>query len=111
MDNDFEAIRNSANEDANLAGDSLAKDEEDKLAKEHRKAIKIELHKVVVMAIRLGAIMIFILLVIRLWHIAAPSDWRWLSEVDIQGIDKMLFSSAFGGFVLSYLKEVISGKY
>ena len=33
---------------------------------------------------------------------------RWLTDPEIQSMDKMLFSSAFGGLVLGYLKELMA---
>lgn len=80
--------------------------EEDTLAN-GQKAVQQEIHAIAVWALRFGAGLIALLVLVRLWHMAGPECWRWLSEYDLQGMDKILFSSAFGGLVLSYLKEIM----
>ncbi|SDR06698.1 hypothetical protein SAMN05216569_2910 [Pseudoxanthomonas sp. CF125] len=49
-------------------------------------------------------------MVVRFWHLAAPDTWRWLSDSEVQSMDKMLFSSAFGGFVFSYLRDAVANR-
>ncbi|MHC9012608.1 hypothetical protein ACYX79_13405 [Stenotrophomonas rhizophila] len=87
-----------------VAPDAVSFKEEDQF----KKAIRSEMQRLVVRALRLGAIILGTLLVVRFWHLAAPSGLRWLTDVELQAMDKMLFSSAFGGFVLTYLKDAMS---
>lgn len=42
---------------------------------------------------------------IRLMHLAFPNKWQWLTAEQIQGIDKLFFSGAIGGFIASYFKK------
>lgn len=71
------------------------------------RAVQKEIHAIVVWALRGGALALGLLVLVRLWHMGAPLCWRWLEPYNLQEIDKMLFSSAFGGVVLSYLKEIM----
>lgn len=42
---------------------------------------------------------------IRLLHFALPEKNQWLTVQQIQGIDKLFFSGAIGGFIGSYFKK------
>lgn len=42
---------------------------------------------------------------IRLMHMGLPQKWQWLTAEQIQGIDKLFFSGAIGGFLGSYFKK------
>ena len=83
-----------------------ASNEESVLA-DGKKAVQKEVHSIAVWALRVGAILLGLLVFVRLWHLAGPEACRWLSDADVQSMDKILFSSAFGGVVLSYLKEIM----
>lgn len=102
---DFSAIDQATNK--HVVYDESAVKEQEMLFKI---AVRSEMQRLVVGALRLGAYILAALLVVRFWHLVGPSWARWLSEGDLQAMDKMLFSSAFGGFVLSYLKDTISSK-
>lgn len=75
--------------------------------RDFEKAVRSEIQRLVIYALRLGAIILGGLLLVRFWHLGSPTGWRWLTDMEVQSIDKMLFSSAFGGFVFSYLKDSI----
>ena len=74
-----------------------------------QQSLRLELIQLSKRALWLGAALLGTLLTVRFWHATAPEAWRWLTAGDIQSIDKMLFSSAFGGVVLSYLKDIVLG--
>lgn len=82
-------------------------EKEEDILEDGKKAVQKEVHKIVVWALRGGAIALGLLVLIRLWHMGSPLGWRWLSPENVQEIDKMLFSSAFGGVILSYLKQIM----
>jgi len=42
----------------------------------------------------------------RLVHLALPANLQWLTTEQIQGIDKLFFSGAIGGFIGSYFKKI-----
>lgn len=42
---------------------------------------------------------------VRLVHFALPSKWQWLTVEQIQGIDKLFFSGAIGGFITNYFRK------
>jgi len=102
----FVAI-DAATSDPNLPVDDLGRAE----AHKFESAMRSEIHRLVIWALRFGAGILGILLVVRFWHLAAPVAWRWLSDTEVQSMDKMLFSSAFGGFVFSYLRDSVMKKH
>jgi len=42
---------------------------------------------------------------IRIYHLVAPPCTYWLPAEQVQGIDKILFSGAIGGFISRYLSK------
>lgn len=104
----FSAIGNTASH-SNPAGRSDKKAlKEQEVLENGRQQVQTEVHRLVRYSLRFGGALIAALICVRFWHLGAPESWRWLTDGDVQGIDKMLFSSAFGGAVISYLKEVIT---
>lgn len=89
-------------------------EKEDQFLGDPRKAAHNEVYRLTIRALRFGAWMLAAVVMIRIWHLAGPYalPWdpdfklRWLTDEDIQSMDKMLFSSALGGLVLGHLKEI-----
>lgn len=104
--NDFSLITPNI-ENYPSSSDCNAQNEEKSLFEVQRENLQKETHRIIVWALRVGALVIGILIIIRFWHLAGPHAYRWLDDVEIQNMDKMLFSSAFGGLVLGYLKEIL----
>jgi len=91
--------------------DRQAKKEQASL-EDHREEARKEVYRLTVRALRFAAALLAILVAVRLWHLAGPYtvfglEVRWLTDEDIQSMDKMLFSSALGGLVLGHLKEIM----
>lgn len=91
----------------------LAKKEEEDLEGPAR--VRKEVHAIAVRAVRWGAWILVAVIIVRVWHLIGLYEvcgikMRWLTNDDLQSIDKMLFSSAFGGLVLSYLRSVMYPK-
>ncbi|MBP7557221.1 MAG: hypothetical protein KA821_13185 [Chitinophagaceae bacterium] len=42
---------------------------------------------------------------IRLLHLILPESNKWLTDEQIQGIDKLFLSGAIGGLLTSYFKK------
>lgn len=75
-------------------------------------AVQREVHAITIWALRFGALLFGLLVLVRFWHLAGPHylfgyEVRWLTEAELQSMDKMLFSSTLGGLVLGYLKEIM----
>jgi hypothetical protein len=102
----FGAIFTDARATQDTKPDPRARKEEQELVAA-RNGVRKEIHSLVLWALRLGGFLLAALITIRFWHLGAPESLRWLSDTDTQSIDKMLFSSAFGGLVLNYLRSVI----
>lgn len=57
-------------------------------------------------AIRIGFILFSLVVTIRLLHLVLPEDYRWLAPEELQGIDKLMFSGAFGGILAKNLNKL-----
>ncbi len=66
---------------------------------------KTAIHRVFIITIYGIAIAFGIVFLIRVAHFVMPHCWRWLSDHDIQGIDKLIFSGALGGLVGRFIKD------
>lgn len=99
--------------DAGLSTHSLNRAHKEEHALEDPTAkVKKEVHTLTIRALRFGAMLLAALVVVRFWHLAGPpavlgQTLRWLSEDELQSMDNMLFSSAFGGLILAYLRETL----
>lgn len=67
-------------------------------------------HWVLVSAIWAAFVLFAAVLVIRVLHLVLPDHCRWLTDADIQGVDKIIFSGAIGGAVGSYLDKAVRNK-
>ncbi|KTC53798.1 hypothetical protein AO269_08385 [Pseudomonas putida] len=108
----FAAIGSAANSPSSSASLEQAK-EEQKVLEDPKEKVQKEVHSLAIWALRFGALLFAVLVVVRFWHLAGPHTLlghcvRWLNDSELQSMDKMLFSSAFGGLVLGYLKEVMA---
>jgi hypothetical protein len=99
------------------ANDSIAESSkkahrEERVLEDPTIKVKKEVHSLTIQALRFGAILLAALVIVRFWHMAGPPEilgqtTRWLTENELQSMDNMLFSSAFGGLVLGYLRETL----
>jgi hypothetical protein len=112
QDDPFAAIGSAAPLEPTSESLKLA-EKEKKTLEDPKEKVQKEVHSLAIFALRFGAILFAALIVIRFWHLAGPHSMfgycvRWLTDPEIQSMDKMLFSSAFGGLVLGYLKELMA---
>lgn len=85
---------------------------EQKALENPKKEAHDEVYRLTIKALRFGTWILGMLVLVRIWHLVGLYEWdgtklRWLTTEDLNAIDKMLFSGAFGGLVLSHLKEVM----
>ncbi len=66
---------------------------------------KNHLHYAFVCFIWVGFSLLALVFMIRVIHFILPSPFQWLDATQIQGIDKLIFSGAIGGFVGRYFKR------
>lgn len=112
LDDPFAAIGSVAPLETSPEALKLAQ-KEAKVLEDPKERVQKEVHSLAIMALRFGAFLFATLIMVRFWHLAGPATilgtvTRWLTESDLQSMDKMLFSSAFGGLVLGYLKEIMA---
>jgi len=77
--------------------------------------VRATIHEIAVWALRVGAAILMLVMLVRVWHLIGPTyawgiKWRWLPPEELQAIDKMLFSSAFGGIVIKYIGDILFEK-
>lgn len=68
------------------------------------------IHGLAIWGLRFGALLLIALFGVRVWHLIAPLEWRWLWGTELESIDKMLFSSALGGLIVGYLRGIMDTK-
>lgn len=68
-------------------------------------ALKIEMHRWVIWAVRAAALVFLVILIVRGLHMVLPDYCRWLDEKSLQGIDHMLASGFVGGLISRYAKQ------
>lgn len=85
--------------------DRRAKQEERELYR--REDFKNVLHWVSRSLVYIFFCLFLVILVVRVWHLVTPIAWRWLSELQVDGIDKIVFSGTIGGIVGGYFRDKI----
>lgn len=71
-----------------------------------KESARTNLHKVLVGGLWISFIGFVIVFAVRVFHFILPHCWEWLTAEQLQGIDKLIFSGAIGGFVGSYFKKL-----
>lgn len=91
--------------------DESAKEEEEDLfqknVKKRADSKKRHMHNVFVVFIWIGLFVAVAVLFVRIYHLIMPIDSFWLSDDQIQQMDKVLFSGFIGGFLGKYVGEVL----
>ena len=93
--------------------DDVSTQKEDLAAREDREFFREEeikdlTHKLLKIVIRGLFIIVAALFVIRIYHMAVPSGWKWLNESQLNSIDKFLYSGAFGGLLGKYSNKILN---
>jgi len=91
--------------------DNGYEDETDKDLKEQNKNhtynIREAFHKIFVFALRIAGFTLIILFLIRVWHLATPTDWQWLDENALKNLDQIFLSGAIGGILAKHLDTML----
>lgn len=74
------------------------------------KKVRTTIHELTVIILWFGAAVLLCIFAVRAWHLIGPMKCRWLPPEELQSIDKMLFSSAFGGIVIKYIGDILFDK-
>jgi len=90
-----------------IEGDQRAKKELTEFFSEHRRKerVKNTLNWIFIGFIIVTAFIAISVISIRLIHLVLPANKQWLTNDQVQGIDKLFFSGAIGGFLASYFKK------
>jgi hypothetical protein len=109
---DFDAMGRHASSSTGKKARKQAIQEQNSLEGPSPKTVRRTAHQITSFALWFAASLIAIIISVRFWHLIGPEQFQgmplqWLSAEDLQGIDKMLFSSAFGGAALAYIKHVM----
>jgi hypothetical protein len=100
----LDAIRESA---PPITGDDIAENERSALYADHRRKQRVKnvLNWVFIVFVVITSIIAISIVSVRLLHLALPAGRQWLTADQIQSIDKLFFSGAVGGFLVSYFKR------
>ena len=81
--------------------DKRAKLEEDKYFNQSRRdeATKKHVHIAIIAMLWVTFSAFSIVFLIRIIHLIIPLNYHWLDANQLQGIDKLIFSGAIGGFI------------
>ena len=93
--------------DVNNTSDILANQEKDKLIKDGKRGeqYRMHIHLIVVTGMYVLGLIMIALALVRAFHFVAPEQWRWLSETDSHGIERILFSGIILSFATKYFKK------
>ena len=74
--------------------------------------LKAEIHWIFIWLLRVAAVILGALFIVRVWHMVAPINSTWLNNEQIQEIDALalVFSGAVGGYVAKYLESILPNK-
>ena len=93
--------------------DNLAKQElqkkfsgDDKRSEETKQAI----HCGIIWFIRVAAIIVTIVFIVRMAYFVIPTSWRWLQPDEVKALDEFLFHGMIGGILGAYLKKSIKAQ-
>lgn len=67
-------------------------------------------HNLFIWGLQVIGFFIIIIFAARAWHMIAPACLTWLSDSQLTGIDRVLFSGVVGGLISQYLLPVVNGK-
>jgi hypothetical protein len=70
-----------------------------------KERVKNVLNWVFIVFIIVASTIAVTVIAIRLVHLILPESNQWLTNEQIQGIDKLFFSGAIGGFIATYFKK------
>lgn len=98
--------------------DPASQNEEKKLFGDDRRneTLKEVIHGVFVKFIQIAAGAFMIMFLVRVIHFILPENGAdvcvhgWLSETQLQGVDKLFFSGAVGAMISRYMKGIFSDK-
>ncbi len=94
-------------ESINIPSDSLARQENQRLLNDGKRGeeYRKHIHLIVVVGMYTIGFIMVVLTLIRAYHFAAPIYWRWLSEEDSHGIERIIFSGIILSFATKYFKK------
>jgi hypothetical protein len=56
-----------------------------------KESLKQTIHQAIIWGLRLAAICLILSFIVRVFHLAAPTQWLWLDEARLQKLDSILF--------------------
>ena len=94
----------------NLGTQSAVNDEDVFLfnAKKRQEALKVVIHYITKIAVIVIFIVLVIVFIIRVAHFIIPEEWHWLTDVQLQTLDKFFFSGALGGIMSKHMGKLFS---
>lgn len=77
-------------------------------AKRREETLKVVVHYITIIAILIVFLVVLIVFLIRVSHFIIPNNWRWLTDEQIQTVDKFFFSGALGGILTRHVGRLFT---
>lgn len=77
-------------------------------ARKREEALKIVIHYITKTALIVIFTVLVTVFLIRIGHFIIPENLRWLSETQLQTLDKFFFSGALGGIMTKHISKLFS---
>jgi hypothetical protein len=101
------AIGNDAAQTENLSSDAIAQRELASFEHGSRLELKRTFHGLFILGLRILGLVAILIVLIRAYHLVAPTSWCWMDVEQVQSLDKILFSGSVGGVLGRYLNQII----
>lgn len=113
--NDFEKdfltkIRNKTDEDFSNDCDEKAKQEVQTLGLEEKRNNEKQQtwHRIVIWGLRIIAVSLAIIFVVRVCHMITPTSWGWLTEEQIKSLNDIIFGGLVGTIIGRRIDQILS---
>ena len=106
-DLDTSSIGEDASKGKLIQPDSKAVSEIDIFEQDSRLELKQVFHRLVIWGLRILGFVGILILLVRAWDLVAPASCIWMTDQQIQSLDKVLVSGAVGGMMGRYFNQIL----
>jgi hypothetical protein len=104
---DASSIGEDASKGKAIQPDKRAADEMALFEHTSQLQLKQVFHELFIFGLRVLGICGILILMARAWDMVAPSSCIWMTDTQIQSLDKVLVSGAFGGLIGRYFNQIL----
>ncbi len=77
-------------------------------ARRREERLKVVIHYITMITILLVFIVVTVVFLIRVSHFIMPDDYKWLTDEQLQSVDKFFFSGALGGIMTRHVGKLFN---